>query len=1308
MKSRILLIGSLCLFPGFLKAQTTFQKDGGGFFAQPAVGGGYFSTERTYRDGNSYDIYVVKNRNDGSLKWVKTFNAGGAYEEPYSLVATADSGCTIVGSSYNGISFYSYILKLDSLGNIKNSKSYGAGFYYDVQNTSDKGTITGGTVNGLSTLTKWKLDGTLDWSFSYDTGTIYSVTRSIDKGYVATGTRTIAGVMNAIYFKVDSAGSVKWSKALSCQYGAYGQSLTPAIGGGYIFTGGANFKQLVHGSQAYICKIDENGNVLWIKYLENAAKIAVTDNDWGNFIRQTPDNNYIMCIMGQLNFQLTNNILKIDPAGNCIWSRVYGGLTLSGNVNFSATVYPTSDNGYIVSEGNLYKTDQNGNAGCPQQSSVYNTLTGSLTLNDISINRTVQNSESTITFIPTAESGTAHNIMVPLPKMTITPDGPTTFCAGNTVDLTASGNGFGPYLWNTGSNWQTIPVSTSGNYVVMGISASGCTSLSDTLKVVVNPLPASAKITALGDTIFCQGDSVHLIAPAGTGYQYMWYLSGFPTTQSVYAKFGSVIQVQITNQYACSKTSSGSEIVTLISNNPVIPQLTINGNTSICKGDSVRISSSKASSYLWPHGETTQSVFAKTNGSYNVTTIDSNGCKATSSSQYININSPSVNMFTNKLSACEGDSIYAYGIGANTYNWSNGQNGNYVFIKTSGTYSVIGQDLYGCIDTSDQVILNFNPLPLPVIRLDAGNIICQGSDVILSTTTPFVTYTWPGAITTPTYTVSLPGSYSVSVTDLNGCRGFSSPFTVSTSGNTPPAPIIIRTDTLCTGNTASLSADKNYNSYLWSNGDTSSITTITFGGLYRLTVSDTNGCSGSSEYILVTSHPKPFCNILSAGGFGFCEGYSDTLRTNTVFSSYLWSTGATTQKIGVNNPGSYSITVTDANSCQNTPNAVIETSHSNPVVSISAGGPTTFCNGKNVNLSASGVFNSYSWSNGSISPNLVATQTGSYYLIASNQYHCSGTSNSIAVTVTPGPSVSISALDTTNFCEGNSVTLNSTGSFPIYNWSSGQTSPNVTVSESANYSLQVTDSNGCKGQSNSIVVNVYTNPYPSVLASKGLALCGVDSTTMSTTVPYESYNWSTGQSSSEITATQPGKYAVWVSDSHGCLGKSDSVTLTVSPQPISDFSYQLNDQQVSFTNNSQDAIQYIWDFGDNSSLDFNTNPSHNYAPGTNNLVSLIATYNNCSDTSWQTINIFPITDVSMNKTGHFSVYPNPNNGIFNLEFPASEEIPNYIEIYNINGEIVYSLTTKNRSTHIQLPENLKGVFFLKAENIDWYFQIIIE
>ncbi|MCX6266352.1 MAG: T9SS type A sorting domain-containing protein, partial [Bacteroidetes bacterium] len=146
----------------------------------------------------------------------------------------------------------------------------------------------------------------------------------------------------------------------------------------------------------------------------------------------------------------------------------------------------------------------------------------------------------------------------PLPTAVITPSGPTTFCQGGSVTLSASG-GMG-YLWSTLPTTSSITVSESGNYQVTVTNANGCTD-TETIAITVHPLP-TAVITPSGSTTFCQGGSVTLSASGGTGY--LW--STLATTSSITVTQGGNYHVTVTNESGCSDTS-----IIIIDTLPMLP-----------------------------------------------------------------------------------------------------------------------------------------------------------------------------------------------------------------------------------------------------------------------------------------------------------------------------------------------------------------------------------------------------------------------------------------------------------------------------------------------------------------------------------------------------------------------------------------------------------------------------------------------------------------------------------------------------------------------------------------------------------------
>ncbi len=191
----------------------------------------------------------------------------------------------------------------------------------------------------------------------------------------------------------------------------------------------------------------------------------------------------------------------------------------------------------------------------------------------------------------------------------ITADGPTTFCSGNSVTLTSSPES--GYLWSTGATTQSISVDASGSYTVITTNSSGCQSTeSDAMVVTVNDLPVTPTITADGPTTFCSGNSVTLTSSPESGY--LW--STGATTQSISVDASGTYTVITTNSSGCQSTESDAMVVT-VNDLPVTPTITADGPTSFCSGNSVTLTSSPESGYLWSTGATTQSISVDASGS---------------------------------------------------------------------------------------------------------------------------------------------------------------------------------------------------------------------------------------------------------------------------------------------------------------------------------------------------------------------------------------------------------------------------------------------------------------------------------------------------------------------------------------------------------------------------------------------------------------------------------------------------------------------------------------------------------------------
>ncbi len=236
--------------------------------------------------------------------------------------------------------------------------------------------------------------------------------------------------------------------------------------------------------------------------------------------------------------------------------------------------------------------------------------------------------------------------------------------------------------------------------------------------------------------------------------------------------------------------------------------------------------------------------------------------------------------------------------------------------------------------------------------------------------------------------------------------------------------------------------------------------------------------------------------VITAGGPTiFCQGGNVAL-TASAGTSYLWSNGSTLQSIVVNAAGSYTVVVTTG-ACNQTSAPTTVTVNPLPAATITAGGPTTFCDGNNVVLTAS-AGSAWLWSNGATTQAITVATGGNYNVRVTNASGCNATSANTAITVNAKPTVSISAAPYTKLLPGLSTTLTATvnpaGTY-TYTWLKNGAAVNVSGSNSAlnvsldqlgSYTMMVTNNSvpPCSNTSAAVVIAdsvsaklfVYPNP----------------------------------------------------------------------------------------------------------------------------------------------------------------------------------------------------------------------------------------
>ena len=756
---------------------------------------------------------------------------------------------------------------------------------------------------------------------------------------------------------------------------------------------------------------------------------------------------------------------------------------------------------------------------------------------------------------------------------TVTAAGATTICQGSTVTLTASAAS--SYLWSNGATTQSITVAQSGPYNVQ-TTINGCTATSaNTVVTVVNPPVAS--ISANGLTALCTGGSVTLTAaPAST---YAW--STGATTQSITVSAAGSYTVAVSSG-GCSATSAPT-VVTL----NATPSATISasGATSFCQGGSVTLSAPAATSYLWSNGANTQSITVSAAGSYSVS-VSSNGCSATSSATAVSILPSPTAVITNTGSTtfCAGGSVVLNGPTAPTgstftYVWR--LNGtpitgatavNYT-ANTAGAYSLVVTNNQGCSTTSGNTTVVVNALPTATITPSGSTTICAGSSLTL-TAPAGAAYVWSNGASTQSIAVTSAGSYTVTV-NANGCTATSTP-TVVTVNALPTATITAAgSTTLCQGSSVVLTASP-ATSYLWSTGATSASITVANAGNYSVALT-TNGCSATSAVTTVNVTPLPTPSVSVIGATTFCQGGSVTLTASNA-GAYLWSNGATTQTIVVTTPGNYTVQAT-TNGCAATTAAIPVVVNALPTAGITAAGPTTFCQGGSVVLTAAAA-SSYLWSNGATTQSITVNTSGNYTVQATNANGCSASSAATAVSVQAPPAQpQIVVNGALALCPGSSVTL-SAPTAASYLWTNGATTQSIVVSTPGNIGLTVGTAAGCTASAAPVSITVLSAPTASITASGSTTLCAGSSVVL-TAAPATSYLWSNGATTQSISVQSAGSYTVQAT-SNGCSATSLPTVVQVNALPVASITASgplTFCQGGSVTLSAAPATSYLWSNG---------------------------------------------------------------------------------------------------------------------------------
>ncbi len=786
---------------------------------------------------------------------------------------------------------------------------------------------------------------------------------------------------------------------------------------------------------------------------------------------------------------------------------------------------------------------------------------------------------------PTAEAGTGANI-----------------CAGACVQIGQTPIPTESYQWSSPSGTGALSSATVANpvacppagthfYTLTVTDANGCTA-SDQVTVNVNPAP-SASFTGLS-TSYCTNESATLLTGSPTGGQFSGpgIINNFTFDPSVAGPGTHVINYIVFNTFGCGDTATQSTVVYST------PVANAGSDKTICNGSAVTLNGGSTSgtqpiTYSWlpttglsNPNISNPSASPSSNQLYTLTATDANGCQ-TSDQVQVNVNpSPSADAGPN-ATICLGESVVIGGVptgsggtGTLTFLWNPTaglNNPNIANPSASPTlttsYSVTVTDANLCSAVgSMQVVVN----DLPTLTLNASNVPCNGGGngsidlVVAGGQFPF-TYNWNNGASSEDLSNLSPGNYSVTVQDANGCTAtgsasISQPNPMQTSGSTSNYNGV---EISCNGatdgsiNVTVFGGTPPY-SFLWSSGQTTQNLSGISAGTYMVTISDDNGCNDVLTFVMdepdaiVISGIVSNFNGVNISCFGENDGSVNvSLTGGTTPYFYSWSSGQVSQDLSNLGPGSYTLTVTDLNSCSATITFnIVEP----PVLAVVVDQVSNY-NGVNIScfdaqdgsidITASGGngLYQYLWSDGSTISDRSNLDPGTFTVTVTDANGCT---ISTSATIVEPPLLTVVFDTISNFNGVNISCFGADDAFIMttaaggngayaYAWSNGSTTDDISNLPPGVYSLTVTDDNGCTAQIGTTIsepaqlasTNAISN-YNGVNVSCFGSADGSIDLNVTGGIPPWSYNWSNGAATQDLNNITAGVYNVTVTDANGC------------------------------------------------------------------------------------------------------------------------------------------------------------------------------
>ena len=712
------------------------------------------------------------------------------------------------------------------------------------------------------------------------------------------------------------------------------------------------------------------------------------------------------------------------------------------------------------------------------------------------------------------------------------------------------------YSWSNGSTTEDITNLSAGAYTVIVTDSLGC--VTSTNATINNSIPQTVSATTTNESCNNANGTITLTVTGGAApFTYNW--SNGATTQNLTNLSAGTYDVTVTDSLGCVATTTAT-----ITNStaPSISMIATNANCNQADGsiDLTVVGGTSPYNYNWNNGSTAEDISSLAIGTYAVKVTDVLGCSVIDSISISSTSAPVLALTMNNANCNQTDGTIdltiSGGVSPYTITWSNAATTEDLNGVGAGNYSVIVSDISGCSVSATIALGNNNGPAITTTAVDASCLNNNGSvDITISGGATPYTFVWSNGSTSEDVLNLSSGSYSVTVSDFTGCQVLST--SVINAASTPVSSLASSSSN-CNQNNGSINLTVSNGSapyaFVWSNGatteDINSLTT----GWYKVSITDAAGCN-ISDSIFVGNLNGP--SVISTQVQSTC-GYANASINISItggISPYTinWSNGATTTNISSLAANNYFVTVTDAAGCSVIDSFTITTTVA-PTIALSMNNSGCGLSNGTIDLTISGGVSPYSniWNNGATTEDLSSLATGNYFVTVTDAAGCT-VAGSILVGNNLSPVLSATVINETCLNSDGAIDVTTTGGTSpfIYLWNNGATSEDLTSLAAGNYSVTVTDVNGCSASTSATIISSPTSPVATLTAAT--ANCNqsngqINLSVSNGTAPY-SYLWSNGQTTEDINNIAAGNYIVTITDAAGCAIQ-DSIFVSNTNGPV--------------------------------------------------------------------------------------------------------------------------------------------------------------